>query len=230
MGIQYFSPEEIKDNKEEIRKKLSLESAHNYFIRTGEVIRVAQRYFDKNFKIVDVGAGSGFLTKKMLEAGFKDISMVDIDDYIQYEGCGRLNVVDVCFEKLPYADGSKDVVMAIAIVEHLENPYFFVREVSRILKQGGYVMLAIPHTLSLKSRLKYLFSGNLIGYRLANNHITYFTRDIFSKIFLSKFEIIAQQYSKGYIKFPGNIKLKFGENRVLGRLLGDKTLILMKKI
>ncbi len=44
-------------------------------------------------------------------------------------------------------------------IEHLENPYVFLREISRILKDGGLLILTTPNIVSLRSRIRFMGSG-----------------------------------------------------------------------
>jgi SAM-dependent methyltransferase len=56
------------------------------------------------------------------------------------------NAIDyVCdVESLPFLDGQFDVVLVIAVLEHVVNPQLAVSEISRVLKNNGLVFSAIP--------------------------------------------------------------------------------------
>ena len=43
--------------------------------------------------------------------------------------------------------------------EHVENPWFAIREFSRVLKNSGLLVLTIPNYTSLEARLKFLLWG-----------------------------------------------------------------------
>jgi methionine biosynthesis protein MetW len=47
--------------------------------------------------------------------------------------------------KLPFEDAGFDVIIASHVIEHLSDTDNFVREVYRVLKPGGYVVLATPN-------------------------------------------------------------------------------------
>jgi SAM-dependent methyltransferase len=61
--------------------------------------------------------------------------------------------------RLPFDDGSFDLVVSIETIEHLENPHLFLREIARVLKPCGHVVLATPNPHSFASRLKYAVLG-----------------------------------------------------------------------
>lgn len=197
----------------------------NYFVRNKHVLDYLSN-IDKNSSILEVGCGNGDLSRELRNIGFTNLSLLDILD-----NSNGLNpqLADVSFDKLPYQDGQFDIVLAIAIIEHLENPFLFYREACRVTKPGGLFILAIPHALSLKSRIKFLFSGDLIGYSEKNNHISVFTKGIFAKTVLSKFLIQDTFYSNGYIQIFGK-KIRFNKtNKFLGKLFGNKVLYILRK-
>jgi len=46
--------------------------------------------------------------------------------------------------KIPVEDGFFDAIICNAVLEHVENPVEIIRELSRVLKSGGYLYLCIP--------------------------------------------------------------------------------------
>src|SRR5439155_19872567 len=59
----------------------------------------------------------------------------------------------------PYPSGSLDYLVSIEAVEHLENPWHYVKEARRVLKDHGKLFLTTPNILTIKSRLSYLING-----------------------------------------------------------------------
>ena len=107
--------------------------------------------------LVDLGAGQGALSVWADSAGFQTTAVdfnkgnfvADSINFVQ----ANLN------QPLPIADDSFDVVAALEVIEHLENSYALLREISRILKPGGYAVVSTPNESSLAARLSYLLSG-----------------------------------------------------------------------
>jgi 2-polyprenyl-3-methyl-5-hydroxy-6-metoxy-1,4-benzoquinol methylase len=60
---------------------------------------------------------------------------------------------------LPWPDATFDVVISTEGIEHLENHFAFLREISRILKPGGRLLLTTPNITALRSRVRFFFSG-----------------------------------------------------------------------
>ncbi len=50
-------------------------------------------------------------------------------------------------------DATADVVAAVETIEHLENPRAFVRELVRLTRPGGWVVVTTPNQLSLLSKM-----------------------------------------------------------------------------
>jgi SAM-dependent methyltransferase len=107
--------------------------------RTGVVPRGA--------KILEIGSGKGRLLSHFFKQGY-DIRGVELNpEYIaaSRELFGELPVSAVDSEKLPAADGSLDVVMSFDVFEHSPDTDGHLREVSRVLKPGGYYLLQTPN-------------------------------------------------------------------------------------
>src|SRR5438105_13740755 len=60
--------------------------------------------------------------------------------------------------RLPFEDASADVVLAGEIIEHIVDTESFLREIARVLRPGGAVLLSTPNILWWKHRL-----GLLVG-------------------------------------------------------------------
>ena len=74
-------------------------------------------------------------------------------------------------ERLPFKDGSFDGVNLIETIEHIENQAQLIREIARVLKDGGAVVISTPNVLNVLSRLRFLFTGFLRG-RVRPAHYT----------------------------------------------------------
>ena len=66
---------------------------------------------------------------------------------------------------LPFADASFDGIVSIETIEHLENPWSFVRELARLLRPGGFLVLSTPNVSSIFSRALNLATGRLLWFQ-----------------------------------------------------------------
>lgn len=61
--------------------------------------------------------------------------------------------------RLPFDDGSCDVVICTEVLEHLTMGSPFVLDMARVLKPAGTAVISVPNVASLKSRIKVLLGG-----------------------------------------------------------------------
>lgn len=115
---------------------------------------------------LDVGAGAGQLIR-LLQREFPRARARACDyraDLLTLPGV-QLEVADLDAAPLPYPDASFDLVTCTEVIEHLQNFRGALREMHRVLRPGGALILSTPNVLNLRSRLRYLFFGffNLFG-------------------------------------------------------------------
>jgi SAM-dependent methyltransferase len=65
---------------------------------------------------------------------------------LRHKTCGDVH-------RLPFADRTFDVVTANMVVEHVEEPVGFFREVRRVLRPGGRLLIHTPNALGYTTRL-----------------------------------------------------------------------------
>ena len=102
--------------------------------------------------VADVGCGSGRLWPFMSGRFARCIGV----DLVEYEGLPReveFRRADLNAGRLPLDDASVDAAVSVETIEHLENPRAFVRELVRVVRPGGWVVVTTPNQLSLLSLL-----------------------------------------------------------------------------
>lgn len=114
---------------------------------------------------LDIGAGGGDLIKHLRKE--LKINSMACDFHVERFGLEGVPIekVDLNKEGLPYDESTFDLITCSEVIEHLENYRSLVREIHRVLKPGGIVILTTPNVLNMKSRIKYLGTGffNLFG-------------------------------------------------------------------
>lgn len=129
--------------------------------------------------VLDVGAGSGALSLKLSELGFKVIA-TDINPAFKANTIdGKKNIEFVLSDldvSIPFKEHAFDYIVAVEIIEHIENPWYFLREISRILKINGKLFLSTPNIHAIYQRIYFLFSKPFYSFRYydfkENRHIT----------------------------------------------------------
>ncbi len=120
------------------------ERAHTSFAHW--VAHLARRY-PPGARWLDLGCAYGYLVAEARAGGFRALG-VDVSAYALARA-RRLPTVDGCvargvLERLPFADGSVDVVSAFDVLEHVVDPDAALREICRLLRPGGALIGATP--------------------------------------------------------------------------------------
>lgn len=108
-------------------------------------------------RILDVGAGHGAFSQQLHQMGYSVAAcdlFPEIFHYDQIE-CKKVDLT----QPFPYEDNSFDILIAIEVMEHINDHENFFREASRILQPDGRLYISTPNILSMKSRIRFLFSG-----------------------------------------------------------------------
>lgn len=114
--------------------------------------------------LLDYGAGVGNLTRRLVGSGiFTEVVAADL-----YPCPGDLQdtkwVQQDLNESIPGYDSHFDVVIASEVIEHLENPRFTARELFRLCKPGGYVILTTPNNESIRALLALAIRGHFVQF------------------------------------------------------------------
>ena len=119
---------------------------------------------DLRGRVLDYGAGVGDLTRRLLAMDrFDSVSAADI--MRAPADLARVNWIEQDLnEQIPDAEGEYDVVIAAEVIEHLENPRFTVRELYRLLRPGGTVLISTPNNESWRSILAMLVRGHYVAF------------------------------------------------------------------
>jgi 2-polyprenyl-3-methyl-5-hydroxy-6-metoxy-1,4-benzoquinol methylase len=72
---------------------------------------------------------------------------------------------DLDRDPIPVDSASADIVAAIETIEHLENPHAFAREIARVVKPGGWVVVTTPNQLSVLSLLSLTVKGRFAAFQ-----------------------------------------------------------------
>lgn len=129
--------------------------------------------------LLDFGAGVGRLTAILHASGrFRSVTGADL-----YPRSGGLAadirwVVGDLNDRLPAASESFDTIVAAEVIEHLENPRAVCRELFRLLRPGGTVVLSTPNNESLRAVAALLMRGHFVAFGETSYpaHITALTR------------------------------------------------------
>jgi len=94
----------------------------------------------------DIGAGTGFVTEGLVGKGLRVIAVDQSEAMLEemkkkFQGIGTIDYRVGEAEHLPIEEGGVDYVFANMFLHHVENPAAAIREMARILKPGGRLII-----------------------------------------------------------------------------------------
>lgn len=132
----------------EARARQSLGSSHDAIYRM--VDRALSARGIAGGRLVDVGCGSAGLWR-LLAPRFATYCGVDAVRYQGFPIDAEFCQTDLDGARWPVAPGGADVVTAVETIEHLENPWAFMRALVGLARPGGWMVVTTPNQLSVLS-------------------------------------------------------------------------------
>ncbi len=188
---------------------------------------------DRSFEILDVGCGTG--ANLELLSDFGDASGVDVSaEAVSFcHARGLENVKQAIAEALPFADNSFDAATSLDVIEHLDDDVAGLKEIRRILRPNGRVLIVVPAFMFLwgvqddvsHHRRRYTMAGLRKAVTKAGFEIeraSYWNISFFFPTLLGR---ILMRASGVRPESEANLTPGF-LNRMLGAILGAETALL----
>jgi SAM-dependent methyltransferase len=119
---------------------------------------------DNYERVCDVAGGAGIVSRWLVDRGY-DVSLVEFCDNAVAEAQSR--GIEKIFHNqisglnsLPFGDSYFDMVFFGDIIEHLFDGESALREIKRILKSDGKLILSCPNIAYWRFRMYYLWDGD----------------------------------------------------------------------
>jgi 2-polyprenyl-3-methyl-5-hydroxy-6-metoxy-1,4-benzoquinol methylase len=108
-------------------------------------------------RVLDIPSGAGAFTQRLLTKNI-EVHSGDIENFMEVDNPnfreGNMN------ERLPYDEAFFDAVVCIDGIEHLERPFDFITECSRVVKRGGNVIISTPNINAIRSRWRWFWTSH----------------------------------------------------------------------
>jgi 2-polyprenyl-3-methyl-5-hydroxy-6-metoxy-1,4-benzoquinol methylase len=142
----------------------------------------------KSIKVLDVATGTGAFSQRIADyfPGWDlEVNDFEAQALVTDFRVSKNDLNDRFSEK--FSDLGYELVIALEIIEHLENPWNFLREIRKLLSKDGLLVLSTPNSDSALDRLTYLLHGHSFyfserGYVNSGGHITSVPDWLFKKI------------------------------------------------
>jgi len=147
----YEKEETVKTLIDSDRSKKSFEILKNIILNSSA----------EELRFLDLGCGTGEFMNMVANMDGKvkvwgiDVSNLAING-VKEKGLKGF-IRDINWQKLPFPSQFFDVIYSGDVIEHLIDPDFMIKEVRRVLKKGGVLILTTPNLASWYNRLLLLF-------------------------------------------------------------------------
>jgi 2-polyprenyl-3-methyl-5-hydroxy-6-metoxy-1,4-benzoquinol methylase len=131
---------------------------YSHFIHS-TVYRLLHEKVKPGSWVADIGAGEGAFSERLVMNGYKVIS---VEGYCVFKVPGaklyKLNLNESWSDNI---EEKVDAVVAIEIMEHMENPFHFLRQIRKIVNEDGYVFISTPNPLEFVARCRIFLKGKV---------------------------------------------------------------------
>jgi len=164
--------------------------------------RVLARYAGPGIRAADLGSGPGAMAARLHTFG---CDVLAVDRTAEGFEAG-LPHAELDFDQNDFASGlgpaSFDLVTAIEVIEHVESPIGFLRNVGRLLTPRGVAVITTPNVDSLPARAKFMLTGKIrtMDEFSEPTHISPIFWDLFHRQFLSRAAVRLREH----FVFPPN--------------------------
>jgi SAM-dependent methyltransferase len=139
-------------------------------------------------RAVDLGAGSGLWGMRVKALGF-DVLCADKNPSGFH---ADLPFVQADFDAGNFSErlgeGAFELVTAIEVIEHVESPVGFLRNIGRLLSASGVAVLTTPNVDNIPARIKFLLTDKIrmMDETSEATHISPIFWDLFKRQFLPR--------------------------------------------
>jgi len=145
-GLIFFIPEIIGDE----RFYENLQKFDWYYAQDKKEFELATKYIKNNDRVLEIGCGDGNFAKKIKTE--KYLGLEFNDRAIKKARQKGINVKKESIEKFSKENNELyDVVCNFQVLEHISNPYSFLKSSIMCLKKGGIMIISVPSESSFMS-------------------------------------------------------------------------------
>ena len=147
-------------------------------------------------RILDIGAGGGGIGRSIRPEWPAQLVAIEIDPRAQ---ALLRDIYDEVHAEIESLEGRQfDTIILLDVLEHMSDPFGFLKQVQRILAPGGRVIISVPNVAHWSVRFPLFFLGRF-EYRsrgiLDRTHLQFFSRRRFHEMCSSLSECSVEESS-----------------------------------
>lgn len=125
-----------------------VEATHWWFVGRRRLLARELQFVgaSADWRTLDLGSGTGGNLRLLRDLGFSDRLGMDVS-YWAAAACARKRLAPMLLANataLPFADASFDLVIAMDVLEHIDDDDQAAAEICRILRPGGVAIVTVP--------------------------------------------------------------------------------------
>jgi len=131
-------------NEAEFRLLDQIEEDHWWFVGKRMILRALLCDLATGSRILDLGCGTGGILRDRMDRSV----CVGVDrSSLALQICARRGFSTLAradLTRLPFREGSFDVLLLMDVIEHLDDDVEFLRAASQLVEEGAQVVVAVP--------------------------------------------------------------------------------------
>lgn len=153
-------------------------------LRTHKAVMRLLKKVPSAANLLDVGCGHGGKTPLYAETLRLSLDRVKgIEPQEKYAAAARAKFevfsVDIERSAFPFPDSSFDVVVCNQVLEHLKNIFMPLREMDRVVRPGGWLLIGVPNLAGFYNRLLLLAGKQPLSSEINGPHVRSFAHGAF---------------------------------------------------
>jgi 2-polyprenyl-3-methyl-5-hydroxy-6-metoxy-1,4-benzoquinol methylase len=134
---RFFLEKHLDESKYDLRARLRREAIKQV---------ISERRLPPRPVMADIGAGVGDVIESMPENAMRIAVAYSSEDLtLARKACGdKIRFVNASAFALPFASESIDIVLCLEVIEHLPDDRAALKEMARVLKSAGIMVLSVP--------------------------------------------------------------------------------------
>lgn len=129
-----------------------------YWFRYLEILNLLKRYDLKGKKILEIGAGTLHLSECLASKG-ASVTALDMSEELKQSHKelsitlrDSITCIEADFLKHDFKSEKFDVIIAMEVLEHVEEEKLFLEKVKKLLKDKGVIIISVPAHMSMWSK------------------------------------------------------------------------------